>query len=90
MSLLILVHAANCRAPLVDSNVKLNYTSTLEDSVLILTCENEIPNVNATDKLILHVTCHNYGSWILDPADFIKSCSPFTTALPGILHSVNK
>ena len=87
--MLILVHVANCRVPIVDCNVKLNYTSTLEGSVLTLTCENEMPNVNTTDKLILHVTCHSNGSWIPNPADFIKSCSSFTTAPPGILHSVN-
>ena len=83
------VHAANCRVLLVDSNVKLNYTSTLEGSVLMLTCENEMPNVNTTDKLILHVTCHRNGNWIPNPADFIKSCSSFTTAPPRILHLVN-
>ena len=87
----ILVHAANCRPPLVDCNVKLNYTSTLEGSVLTLTCENEIPNINTstTDKQSLSITCHSNGDWIPNPANFIKSCSSFTTAPPGILHSVN-
>ena len=55
----ILVHAAICRAPLVDNNVKLNYIS-----VLTLTCENEIPNINAstTDKQHLNITCHSNGN----------------------------
>ena len=54
----------------------------------MLTCENELSNINTTDKQILSVTCHSNGSWIPDPADFIKSCSSFTTVPPGIVHSV--
>ena len=69
--------------------VKLNYTSTLDGSVLTLTCENEMSNINTTDEQILKVTCHGNGSWIPDPAKFIKSCSSFTTVPPGIVHSVH-
>ena len=75
-------HTADCGVPLVDKYLKLNYTSTLEGSVLTLTCENEI-SLNSTTETTLSVTCHSYGSWIPNPADFIQSCSPFsTTASP--------
>jgi hypothetical protein len=72
----------------VNRYVKLYFSSTLEDFVLILTCENEklMSNPNATDEQILRVTCHsNSTSWNPDPTDFIESCSPlnFTTALTG-------
>ena len=69
-------HTADCRVPV--SNAKLNYNSTLEGSVLILTCEND----TSTDKQTLNVTCHSNGSWIPDPADFICSESSFTVP-PG-------
>ena len=71
----------------MNSNVKLYFSSTLDGYVLILTCENEIltSNTNDTDEQILQVTCHsNATSWVPDPADFIKSCSSFSTTLPGI------
>ena len=68
------MHAANCGVPLVDRHVKLNYSSTLDGSVLTLVCENEI---NTTGKEILSVTCHSNGNWIPDPAKF--TCSSFTT-----------
>ena len=69
---------------LVNRHVKLNYTSTLDGSVLILTCENEMLNMNTTDEQTLSVTCHSDGNWIPDPADF--TCSSFTT---GTVHSVH-
>ena len=69
----------------MNSGVKLNYSSTLDCSVLILTCENVISNVNTTEEQILSVTCHSNGSWIPDLADFIESCSSFTTAPQGNL-----
>ena len=50
--------------------MKLNFSSIiLEDSVLILICENE--------KLmqVLEVICHSTTtSWNPDPTDFIESC----------------
>ena len=50
----------------MNKNVKLNYSSTLNGSVLlILTCES-----NTTDEQILHVTCHSNGTWIPDPDQF--------------------
>ena len=64
---------ADCGVPaLVDSNITLSYSSTLDGSILILTCENE---------WILIVTCHSSGSWISNPAQF--TCSPFTTVPSG-------
>jgi hypothetical protein len=66
----------------VNRYVKLNFNSTLEGSVLILTCENEelISNTNAPDEQILKVTCHsNATGWNPDPTDFIESCSSFIT-----------
>ena len=58
--------------------VKLNYSSTLEGSVLTLTCENEM-SLNSTTEMTLSVTCDSNGSWIPNPADFIQSCSSFST-----------
>ena len=54
----------------VDRNLKLDYSSTLEGSLLTLTCENEI-SLNSTTEMTLNVTCHSNGSWIPNPADFI-------------------
>ena len=81
-------HTADCGLPLMDGNIKLDYSSTLEDSVLTLTCENEMSNMNTTesDAKILNVTCDSNGRWIPDPTDFIPSCSPFTDQPPGILY----
>ena len=70
-------HAADCGVPLVNRNVKLNYNSTLDDSVLTLTCEND----TSTDEQILLVMCHSNGGWIPDPAQF--TCASFTTVPPG-------
>ena len=55
----------------VNSNVMLNYSSTLEGAVLTLTCEND----TSTDEQALNVTCHCSGSWIPDPAQFTCSSS---------------
>ena len=70
---------ADCGVPLVDSNVKLDYNSTLEGSVLTLTCENA--SSRSTDEEIVSVTCHNSGNWIPDPTQF--TCSPPTTVPSG-------
>ena len=58
----------------MDRNVTLNYNSTLagSKSVLVLTCEGDIPAVSII-KQIITVTCHSSGSWIPDPAQF--TCS---------------
>ena len=82
----------------MDRNIKLNFNSTLEGYVLILTCDNYLTsNINGTDERILKVTCYsNTTNWIPDPADFIESCSlvstttttTTTTTLPGIERSV--
>ena len=53
----------------------LDYSSTLEGSVLRLSCENGIRR--STDEQTLSVTCHSSGSWIPDPAQF--TCSLSTT-----------
>ena len=59
----------------MNSNVKQNSSSTLEGSVLILTCKNEISSImNVTNEEILSATCHSSGNWIPDPAQF--TCSP--------------
>ena len=72
----------------MDSNyVKLNYSSTLDGSVLILTCENYISNMNTTDEQVLNVICHSNESWIPDPADFIKSCSIILSGI-FIYHTI--
>ena len=69
----------------MNRNIKLDYSSTLEGSVLTLICENEMSNANTTesDAETLNVTCDSNGRWIPDPADFIESCSPSTTQPPG-------
>ena len=76
-------HTADCGLPLVDKNINLNYSSTLEDSVLILTCENEMFNMNiiGSDAEVLNVTCHSNGNWIPNPADFIQSCLLFSATV---------
>jgi hypothetical protein len=81
------MHTAVCGLPvlaIVNRNVELDYNSNLEGSVLMLTCENEMSNIN-TNTTILNVTCHSDGNWVPDPADFIESCSEstVTTAPPG-------
>ena len=65
----------------MDRNIKLNYSSTLEGSVLTMTCEIEM-SLNSTTETTLSVTCHSNGSWIPNPAEF--TCSSFITVLPGI------
>ena len=67
----------------MNRNVKLTYSFTLEGSILVLTCENEISKINSTDEQILSVTCRSNGSWVPDLAEFIESCSSFTIAPPG-------
>ena len=65
--------------------VKLNFNSTLEGSVLTLTCENE-KLMSTTDEQVLEVICHsNKINWNPDPTDFIEFCSmsSFTITLPG-------
>ena len=63
----------------MNSNVKLNYTSTLEGSVLVLTCEKEISNImKTTDEQVLIATCYSSGSWTPDPSEF--ACLIFTTS----------
>ena len=73
--------------------VKLNYSSTLEGSVLILTCDSEKlmsnTKLNATGEQVLEVICHsNTTSWNPDPTDFIESCSSFylNTVPAGIIR----
>ena len=62
-------------------NWELIYISMLEGFILMLTCKNEMVNMNTlqSDEEILNITCDSNGSWIPDPADFIQSCSSFTT-----------
>ena len=58
----------------MDRNVTLNYSSTLAGSrsVLVLTCESDIPAVSII-KQIITVTCQSSGNWIPDPTQF--TCS---------------
>ena len=83
---LFICHIADCGVPLVDRNVKLNYTSTLGGSILTLTCENEMSSMNTTDEQALSVTCHSNASWIPNPADF--TCSSFTIVPPGTINCI--
>ena len=78
-----IIHTANdgCRLPMLNRYIKLNLSSTLEDSVLILTCENE--NLMSSTN-VLEVICHSTAtslSWNPDPTDFIESCSSITTTV---------
>ena len=56
---IILCHTADhgCRVPLVNRYVKLSLNSTLEGSILTLTCENEklMSTTNATNEQVLEV-----------------------------------
>ena len=65
----------------MDRNVTLNYTSTLEGSILTLSqiCENDISSNRQIFRL--SVTCHSSGNWIPDPTQF--TCSEFTIVPPG-------
>jgi hypothetical protein len=68
----------------VNRNITLNYSFTLEGSVLTLICENDA----SIDEQILSVTCHSSGNWIPDPAEF--TCSEFITVPSGteiLIHS---
>ena len=38
-------------------------------------------SLNSTTEMTLSVTCDSNGSWIPNPADFIQSCSPFSTTV---------
>ena len=58
----------------MNSNVKLNYSSTLDGAVLTFTCGNEMSSINTTNEAAFDVTCHSNGNWIPDPAILIKSC----------------
>ena len=78
----LLIHAADCGVPV--SNAPLNYNSTLEGSVLILTCEND----TSANEQTLNAICHSNGNWIPDPAQF--TCSLITTVPSGteiLIHS---
>ena len=68
----------------MDRNIKLDYSSTLEGSVLTLTCENEMlinMNIIGSDAEVLNVTCDSNGRWIPDPVTFIQSCLLFSTTV---------
>jgi hypothetical protein len=66
----------------VNNNVKQNFSSTLDGSVLLLTCENEIDNIiNTIDEQT--VTCQSNGNWIPDPAEFTCLSSTTVTVPPG-------
>ena len=68
----------------MDRNAMLNYSSTLEGSILLLTCENKFQmSLNSTNETTLSVTCHSNRSWIPNPAEFTCSDSSVTVS-PGI------
>ena len=69
------INAANCRVPLADRNVALNYNSTLEGFVLTLICSEN----DAIADEVLNATCNSSGKWIPDPAQF--TCSSFILQL---------
>ena len=62
----------------MDRNVALNYNSTLEGSVLTLTCPE---NDTLIADEVLNATCNSSGKWIPDPTQF--TCLLFTTVPPG-------
>ena len=64
-------HTADCGSLPADRNLKLDYSSTLEGSVLTLTCENEMFNMNIIGS----------DAEVPDPADFIQSCLLFSTTV---------
>ena len=88
----IFKHAADCGVPTMDRNVMFNNSiSTLEGSILTLTCENE-KFLNSTNEttLMITVTCHSNRSWIPNPAEFTCSDSSVSTVTvsPGITKNI--
>ena len=59
----------------MDRNVTLNYNSTLEGSVLALTCEFQ-NDTSINEQMII---CHSSGNWIPDPTHDQFICSPSIT-----------
>ena len=66
-------HAADCGVPSVNRNIKLNFSSTLEGAVLILTCDNYLTsNTNVTDQQSLTVICHSNTTIVGIPIQLIS------------------
>ena len=89
--MIICINAADCGVPQLDGNVTLNYTSTVEGSILTLTCEDD----TYTDGQILRLnaTCHSSGNWIPDPTQFtcsgIVNIDPLKYCSLGSKHASN-
>ena len=74
------MYVADCGVPRLDNDVMLNYSSTLDCSVLILTCKDG--TFRSTDKQILQMTCYSNENWIPNPSQFTySSLTEITTAL---------
>ena len=54
----------DCTIPMVNSNISLNYSSTLEDSLLIFQCEEGLFPCG-----VFIARCHRNGTWIPNPSN---------------------
>ena len=62
-SCLISLFTADCGHPIVNSNVSLNYSSTLEDSLLTFQCKDGL-----FPEDVFTASCYQNGSWIPNPS----------------------
>ena len=69
------VFAAKCEEPMVNSNVSLEYNSTVEGAELILRCYSSdelFPN----GETVILAECTDRGIWMPDPTKLECSASP--------------
>ena len=66
----------------MNSNVSLNYSSTLEDSLLIFQCKKGLFPDN-----IFIARCYQNGSWIPNPSD--HACATSSAGTSQIAHVAN-
>ena len=64
----LILNAADCGVPIVDSSASVIYNSTLEGSLLVFWCE-QFPDD------VFTALCHKNGSWSPNPAHNICSSS---------------
>ena len=61
---------ADCNTPIVNSNVGMNYSSSLEDSLLKFQCEDGL----FPDR-VFTARCYRNGSWIPNPSGHVCATS---------------
>ena len=63
-------HAADCKSPMASSNVSLNHSSTLEDSMLTFQCKDGL-----LPDDVFTARCYRNRSWIPNPLNHICATS---------------